>query len=104
MAYSVREKASILLAKKGDAMLVMLMNSGKKDVYVLGTLEWGHAASLLFHIFDASGKEIKPPAFPDDKTLIPRGDNSAFVKLRPSHFLGTDFYAPLNLLGLDRTR
>lgn len=36
------------------------------------------------------------------RLLLPRGDNSAFVKLMPGHFLGTDFYAPLNLLGLDK--
>lgn len=37
-------------------LLVMLMNSGRKEVYILGKLEWGHSASFLFHIIDASGK------------------------------------------------
>ena len=83
-------------------MLVMLVNSGKRDMYVLGTLEWGHSASLLFHILDDKGKEIRPRAFPDDQTFVARGDNSAFIKLRPSHFLGTCFYAPLDLLGIDK--
>jgi len=77
-------------------------NSGEKDVFVLGTLEWGHSASLLFHILDAEGKEIRPRAFPDDQTFVARGDNSAFVKLHESHFLGTNFYAPLDLLGIDK--
>jgi hypothetical protein len=83
-------------------MLVMLMNSGKKEIYVFGTLEWGHLASFLFHIHDASGKEIRPRAFPDDQTLVSREDRNSFVKLLPNHFLGTDFYAPVNLLGLNR--
>ena len=83
-------------------MLVMVMNAGKKEVYVVGNLEWGPLASLSFHIQDSSGREIRPRAFPDDQTLVARDDKSSFVKLLPSHFIGTDFYAPLNLLGLDR--
>jgi hypothetical protein len=81
-------------------MLVMLNNSGKKDVYVLGKLEGRRLASFLFHIRDASGKEITRRAFPDDQTFVPQGDPSSFVKLLPSHFLGTDFFAPLELLNI----
>ena len=51
-------------------LLVMLINSGKKEVYVLGTMEWGHSASLLFRSRGASGKEIEPLGFPDDQTLV----------------------------------
>ena len=83
-------------------MLVMLANSGKEDVYVLGKLEWGWSASFLFHLRDASGKEIRPRAFPDDQTFVSPDDKGAFVKLPPSHFLGTDFFAPLELLNLNK--
>lgn len=88
--------------KEQFKMLVMLMNTGKKEVYVVGTLEWGPLASFSFHIQDSSGKKIRPQAFPDDQPAVARDDKSSFVKLMPSHFLGTDFYAPLNLLGVDR--
>lgn len=83
-------------------LLVMLVNSGKKDVYVFGTMEWGYSASLLFHIRDASGREIKPLGFPDDLTRAVQDDKSAFVKLLPDHFLGTDFFAPLDVLNLNK--
>jgi hypothetical protein len=80
----------------------MLVNSGKKDVYVFGTMAWGYSASLLFHIRDASGREIKPLGFPDDLTRAVPDDKSAFVKLLPDHFLGTDFFAPLDVLNLNK--
>ncbi len=83
-------------------LLVMLINSGKEDVYVLGTMEWGYSASLLFHIRNASGKEIEPMGFPDDQTLVSPDDKSAFVKLLPNHFLGTNFFAPLDVLNLNK--
>lgn len=83
-------------------LLVMLVNSGKKDVYVFGTMEWGYSASLLFHIRDASGREIKPLGFPDDLTRAVHDDKSAFVKLLPDHFLGTNFFAPLDVLNLNK--
>ena len=83
-------------------LLVMLINSGKKEVYVFGTMEYGYSASLLFHIRDASGKEIKPLGFPDDLTRAVQDDNSAFVKLLPEHFLGTSFFAPLEILNLNK--
>lgn len=83
-------------------LLVMLINSGKEDVYVVGTMEWGYSASLLFHIRDASGKEIEPIGFPDDQTFVSPDDKSAFVKLHPNHFLGTNFFAPLDVLNLKK--
>lgn len=81
---------------------VMLINSGKEDVYVLGAMEWGYSASLLFHISDASGKAIEPMGFPDDQTFVSPDDKSAFVKLHPNHFLGTNFFAPLDVLNLNK--
>jgi len=81
---------------------VLLVNSGKTDIYVFGTLGWGHSASLILHVRDAAGNEIEPIGFPDDQTHFSRDDNSAFVKLIPNHFLGTNFFAPLNILNLNR--
>jgi hypothetical protein len=83
-------------------LVVMLINSGNEDIHVLGTMEWGYSASLIFHIRDASGKEIEPLDFPDDQSLVSLDDKSAFVKLRPNHFLGTNFFAPLDVLNLHK--
>lgn len=84
------------------AMRVMLTNSGKDALYVLGTLEWGYNASFILHVRDASGKEIEPQGFPDDQTYVARDDPSAFVKLLPQHFLGTNFVSALKFLNLSR--
>jgi hypothetical protein len=81
---------------------VMLLNSGKEDIYVYGTLGWGHSANLILHVRDASGKEIKPLGSPDDQIYFSRDDKTAFVKLVPNHFLGTNFFAPLDILNLNR--
>lgn len=81
---------------------VMLKNPGEEDVYVFGTLEWGYSASLMFYIRDASGKEIEPQLVPDSPPYAPLDDGSAFVKLRPDHFLGTSYFAPLKLMSLTR--
>jgi hypothetical protein len=79
---------------------VLLMNSGKEDVYIFGTLDFGYSASLILHIRDASGKEVQP--FFDDLTFASPNDTSAFVKLLPDHFLGTKFYSPVNDLNMNR--
>ncbi len=84
------------------ALRVMLTNSGRDALYVLGTLEWGHNASFILHVRDASGKEIEPKGFPDEQTYVPRDDQSAFVKLLPEHFLGTNFVSALKFLNLSR--
>jgi hypothetical protein len=81
---------------------VMLNNVSDKNLYVLGTLEWGYNASLLLHVRDASGKEIEPTGFPDDQTLIDLEDQSAFLKLRPNHFLGTNFVSTLKFLNMNK--
>jgi hypothetical protein len=80
----------------------MLKNSREDDVYVFGTLDWGYSASLMLYIRDASGKEIEPRLVPDSPPYAPLDDRSAFVKLRPDHFLGTTYFAPLKLVSLTR--
>lgn len=82
--------------------MVTLTNSSANDLYVLGAMEWGYSASLRLHVSDARGKEIAPLAVPDDITRVRLEDKTAFVKLLPNHFLGTNFFAPLNLLNLDK--
>jgi hypothetical protein len=81
---------------------VILTNSGKEAVYIFGTLDWGHLASFVLHIRDASGKEVEPVGFFDDLTLASPDDKSAFVKLLPYHFLGTNFFSPLDVLKLNK--
>lgn len=81
---------------------VMLSNSGKEVVYIFGTLDWGYSGSLVLHIRDASGKNVQPRGFFDDPTFTSADDKSAFVKLLPHHFLGTNFFSPLDVLNLDR--
>ncbi len=56
----------------------------------------------MFYIRDGSGKEIEPLAVPDSPPNAPPDDKSAFVKLRPDHFFGTSYFAPLNLVNLTR--
>jgi hypothetical protein len=80
----------------------MLRNSGGRDVYVFGTLDWGYSASLMFYIRDAAGKEVQPLLSPDSQTYVSPDDKSAFVKLRADHFLGTTYYAPLKFMNLRR--
>jgi hypothetical protein len=81
---------------------VMLLNSGKEDIYVFGTLGWGYSSSFILQVRDALGREIQPAGSPDDQTHFSRNDNTVFVKLLPNHFLGTNFFAPLTILNLDR--
>ena len=83
-------------------MIVVLTNAAKGEIYVLATLGWGISAGLLFHIKDAAGKEIEPVGFPDDRIYASPLDSSEFVKLQPEHFIGTNFYAPLNVLNIKR--
>lgn len=80
----------------------MLTNSGKEAIYVFGELGWGHSASFVLRIRDASGKEVQRVAFFDDLTFTSPNEKSAFVKLFPEHFLGTNFFAPLDVLNLNK--
>lgn len=82
----------------------MLINTDYvNDIFVYGTLGWGYSASLSFTLRDASGREIHPQIVPDDLTPpISSDDTAAFVKLRPKHYLGTDFVAKLDLLNLSK--
>ena len=81
---------------------VMLTNSGKEAVYIFGELDWGHSASFVLRARDASGKEVQPVGFFDDLTFSSPNDKSAFVKLLPYHFLGTNFFSPLDVLNLNK--
>jgi hypothetical protein len=81
---------------------VMLKNSREEDVYVFGALDWGYSASLVLHVRDASGKEVEPVVVFDAQTFTSPDDKSAFLKLRPNHFLGTTFFSPLKFLSLTR--
>lgn len=81
---------------------VMLTNSGKDAVYIFGQLDWGISASFDLRVHDASGKEVQPVGRFDDLTVVSTSDKSAFVKLLPSHFLGTDFFAPLEVLNINK--
>jgi len=92
--------------KRDDYLKIhaMLINTDYvNDIFVYGTLGWGYSASLTFTLRDASGREIHPQIFPDDLTPpISADDATAFVKLRPKHYLGTDLVAKLDLLNLNK--
>ena len=81
---------------------VLLTNVSYRSFYVLGSLEWGHNASLLFHVRDASGKEIEPTAFPDTQITLDPDDESEFLKLRPKHFVGTSLVSDLRFLNMNQ--
>jgi hypothetical protein len=81
---------------------VMLCNITSKNIYVLGFLGWGYNSSLLLHVRDASGKEIDPEGFPDDQTIVDPGDESAFVKLPPRQFIGTNLVGDLEFLNINK--
>ena len=81
---------------------VMLKNFRNDDVYVFGILEWGHSASLILHVRDASGKEIEPDFLFDAQTYARPDEKEAFLKIRSNHMLGTTFVAPLKFLSLTK--
>ena len=83
-------------------LLVMLTNVSNKNLYVLGSLEWGYNASLLLHIRDASGRDIEPTAFPDTQVFVDPDDPNAFLRLQPSHFVGTNFVSDLKFLNVTK--
>ena len=80
--------------KPGDRIKleVLLVNKNAvKDIFVYGTLQFGVRASFRLFRRDAKGKEV-PTRFIDDAWELPpkSSDVTAFVKLLPFHFLGTD--------------
>ena len=81
---------------------VMLNNITHKNIYVLGSLGWGYNASLLLHVRDVNGKEIEPEGFPDDQTFVDLLDESTFVRLPPSQFIGTNLVADLTFLNMNK--
>lgn len=89
---------------RGDEfrLQVFLRNPSENDIYVFGTLDWGYSASLMFHVRDSKGKEIVPQEVPDTPPVAPPADKSAYVRLRPDHFLGTSYFAPLKVVSLTR--
>jgi hypothetical protein len=79
---------------------VMLKNESDNEFYVFGRLAWGYSGTLMFFVYDSAGKEIEPKLIPDEPPFAPRDDNSDYVKLRPNHFLGTSYFAPVKLMNL----
>jgi len=92
--------------KRGDDinLEVNLTNThGVKDIFVYGTLQFGHRASFTLYRRDAKGKEV-PTRFIDDAWELPPKpkDTSAFVKLLPDHFLGTYYRSSIRTLNMVR--
>lgn len=81
---------------------VLLINVSYRSFYVLGALEWGYNASLLFHVRDMSGKAIEPTALPDTQIIVDPNDESEFLKLRPNHFIGTTLVSDLKFLNISQ--
>jgi hypothetical protein len=83
---------------------VKLTNThGTKDIFIYGTLEFGVRGSLMLYYRDAKGNEVPTQFFPEALTLPPKPDDtSAFVKLRPDHFLGTYYRPSIRMLNMVR--
>lgn len=112
---AVKQKATDLVVslaadkrtyKRGDRIkleVLLLNDDGVKDIFVYGTLQFGHRASFTLYRRDARGKEV-PTRFIDGAWELPpeANDTSAFVKLLPNHFLGTDYNSSIEHLNLVR--
>lgn len=83
---------------------VNLKNVSANDYYVFGRLAWGYSGTLMFFIYDSTGKEVEPKLIPDEPPFAPSDDNSDYVKLRPAHSLGITYFAPVRLMNLTRGR
>lgn len=82
---------------------VMLRNASETDdLYLWGTLGWGYSSSLMFFLRDSAGRDIKPNLLPDSPPQVPQEDKSSYVKLQPDNFLGTSYFAPLQLMNLSK--
>ncbi len=74
-----------------------------KDIFVYGTLELGHRGSFTLYRRDAKGKEVPTRVVMEALESLPEpNDRSAFVKLLPYHFLGTDFKGSIPELNMVR--
>jgi hypothetical protein len=83
---------------------VKLTNThGVKDIFVYGTLEFGHRGSFTFYHRDAKGKDVPTQFIDEALTDLPKpNDRSAFVKLLPDHFLGTYYRPSIRELNIER--
>ena len=76
-----------------------------KDVFVYGTLELGHRGSFTLFLRDAKGKEVPPRIVTEALESLPDPtDTSAFVKLLPYHFIGTNYKTSIAELNMVRPR
>lgn len=74
-----------------------------KDIFVYGTLELGHRGSFTLYRRDAKGKEVPTRLIAEAVESPPEpGDTSAFVKLLPFHFIGTDYKGSIFELHMER--
>jgi hypothetical protein len=74
-----------------------------KDIFVYGTLELGHRGSFTLYRRDAKGKEVPTRVIPEAFESPPEpNDRSAFVKLLPYHFIGTDYRGSIRELNMER--
>jgi len=83
---------------------VMLTNVDYvEEIFVYGSLGAGYLSSLTYTIRDASGNPVVPTILDDDLPFpLNRNDTTAFVKLLPDHFLGTNYIDTLDRLNLKR--
>ena len=63
---------------------VMLRNSREEDIYVFGTLDFGYSASLVLHIWDASGKRSS-----QELSSMRRPMHLPMIKRRLSNYVQT---------------
>ena len=74
-----------------------------KDIFVYGTLELGHRGSFTLYRRDANGKEVPSRVILEAFESPPEpNDKSAFVKLLPFHFIGTDYRGSIRELNMER--
>lgn len=74
-----------------------------KDIFVYGTLELGHRGSFTLFQRDAMGKEVPTRVILEAVESLPEpNDTSAFVKLLPYHFIGTDYKGSIAELNMVR--
>jgi hypothetical protein len=91
--------------KRGEKITLHVMLSNimsDEHIYVLSSFGWGHNASLLLHVRDATGREIEPQGFPDDKLFVDLNDASTFVKLPPQQFVGRTLVSELEFLNVKK--